>query len=405
MTAQKVKRTLQFFPNVTLEASFDRIKADLVIIGGGPAGVYLADAVHERKGDGFKVIVLEQGADLYGSARAGIKQFRTLQGEPAIADLVALTDRYYQQLGEEVDRDRESFIKRFPYLFTAQTPKQLAQVAVDLGKTQHAGYGADARILDQEQVRKIYPFVDRKTAGAILYPDAGKFDFPRAIEHIVKRAKNTTFALSTTAEEVIIKRDKIVGVQTNRGYIKTSRVILAPGAFALGAEDKYLRGRDILKGGNRTTDTVTITSDHGMTKKVPLIGVIKRQSFVAPIKGLNIRKDPGNPNQETVVYPIHPDGSYVRIEVNGEGNGIGTYGWAHSEDQQVLEPEILPRAIELNFPGYVYESLGEVISAYGDSQRPGFLATKPSVRSAGYYTQAPDDKMIHQSLACILCLH
>lgn len=380
------------------QSLFHRTKADMVIIGGGPAGVYLADVVHQRQGDKFKVIVLEQGDNLQGSARAGLKQFRTLQGEPAIADLVAPTERWYQQLGQEVDGNSESFIKRFPYLFTAQTPKELATIAVDLGKAQHAGYGADAKILDADEVKERYPFVDGEIAGAVYYPDAGKFDFPRAIGHITERAKNTTFALNTTAGEVVIKRGKVVGVHTDRGYIKTSRVVLAPGAFALGAEDRYVGGRDVLKGGNRTTDTVTLTNENGSTETVPLISVIKRQSFVAPIEGLNIRQAGTEPGKETAVYPIHPDGSYVRIEVDENGKGIGTYGWAHPDDLQVIgTPEVLPRATEQNFPGNVYASLGEIISGYGTTDNPGPLATTPEVRNAGYYTQTPDDIPIADS--------
>ncbi len=361
----------------------------MVIIGGGPGGIYLTEAVHNRKGDDFKVILLEQRDSFGGSSDAGLKQFRTMQGEPVFADLVQRTVDWYKKLGKELGEGENSYIQYFPYLFLAQDPKKLAEIAVDLGKAQHAGYGDDAEIWNQNEIREHYPFVDRKLLGAIHYPDAGKLDFPRAIGEITKRAKNTTYALGTAAGDVVVKRGRVVGVQTDKGFIKTKRVVLAPGAFFLNIEQNQLRGRDVLKGGRRTTGTVMVKRKREAPKEMPVLSVTKRQSFTAPLEGL-----PAN----LQVYVIGPDGAYVRMIVGENGKGEGTYGWANPADPHITEPEVRPQATEAPFPPSVYASLGEgAMSAYGDKEHPGRLAVKPTERKAGYYTEVPDDLPIVDS--------
>jgi len=336
--------------------------ADVVIVGGGPAGVYLAGEMQKRFGAGSQgnIVLLEQKNELSGSSGASLQQFRTLQGDPILSGLIKRTVNWYErELGENV-------IDRFPYLFLARDEHQLGQYAADLQNVQQHGYGANAEMLKADELRTRYPFVDGELAGALLYPEAGRLDFDRAMSHIVGSSPNVTFALGTAMGEVDVKKGRVVGVKTDTGYIATERVVLCPGPFILRAPEQIVSGELLPQG--------------DITK---LVQVQKRQSFTAAVNGLPI---------DTSVYVISPEGAYVRLQALS-GRGEGTYGYADPEDPFLGPHEIdpMPKANDIFFPAQVYSLLGQSISAYGDDDRSGRLAVEPIHRRAGYYVDTLDD--------------
>lgn len=347
--------------------------ADVVIVGGGPAGVYLAGVLQERIGKKDSVVLLEQKPDLGGVSAASLQQFRTLQGDPALARLVNSTVDWYRNLSEELypGRGKEGgLIDPFPYLFLARTDAELEQHAQNLAKVQSGGFGYDAELLGPDALRERYPFIDGELAGALLYPDAGRLDFDAAMQHIIRRSPNVTFALETAMGQVDVKKGKVVGVHTSQGYISTDKVVLAPGPFLLRAADQIVGG-ELLPDGDINR----------------IVHVQKRQRFTAGVNGLPA---------DTKVYVISPEGAYVRLATDKSGSGEGLYGYADDTDPHLRPDQIVtnPVANEEEFPATVYSLLGDVMSGYGDADHSGPLARMPNSRSAGYYVDTEDEHPI-----------
>jgi glycine/D-amino acid oxidase-like deaminating enzyme len=349
--------------------------ADLVIVGGGAAGIYLTEAIQPYIGGSFRTILLEQKELLGGSYEASLQQFRTFQGVEALSQTIARTVSWYEALSQELFAGTHSLISFFPYLFLAKDAAQIAGLIATLKLTQEWGFGANAELVTCEEIRRRYPFIDGEIAGGLIYPHAGRLDFDHAMVEIIKRAsKNTLFARGTRLLQVIVERGKVVGVKTSRGdVIQTERVVMATGPFFLKILDQL---QDNPLGGRRVND---------------FFYVQLRESFGAEIRGLSV---------QVTVFIIAPDDVYVRISTGSDGNGEGIYGYASPYDPLITDPELYPRANDFEFPAEVYYRLSEVMSMYEDEPRSPSAPMnrrRPLFCKAGYYATTKDELPIVSS--------
>jgi len=350
--------------NVRYRPDLNNYKADVVIVGGGPAGMHLTHELRKRFGNGFRTLLLEQAEVLGGSGPASMQQLRTFQSNRAMVEMIVTTEQWYKQVSNET---KTKLISPLPYLFVAADEQQLDQYNTTLEGVQKWGQGENGTIWTPEEVRRYFPFVNKDVAGALYYPGAYQLDFSAAINYITKDTPNATFALGTPMANVKIENGRVTGVDTPQGFVATEKVVLATGPFAIKTGDKIV-------GGN--LDEAAKLSE--------LIEVRKRQRFSAVVKEFP---------SHTKVFVISPEGQYVRLHTEKNGNGYGDYGYAASDDPTVSDPLINPKADEIEFPTVVYAGLGKAISAYGDEERTGPLAIKPlpGSRVAGYYAETPDD--------------
>ncbi len=350
--------------NIRYKPDLSQHRADVVVVGGGPAGIHLTHELHRRFGSNFHTLLLEQADALGGSGPASMQQLRTFQSNRTMVNMIARAKDWYTKIGHETN---SQLINPLPYLFIAADGSQIDKYAATLKKIKEWGHGIGGKILSPEELRLNFPFIDKELAGALYYPEAFQIDFQAAINYITKTARNATFALGTTMANVRIKDGRVIGVDTSQGFVATEKVVLASGPFAINMGDKIV-GSNLENGGNLSG----------------LIEVRKRQRFSALVNGLP---------PHTKVFVIGPGGHYVRLHTGADGTGSGDYGYAAPDDPLVIEPEISPRATEIEFPAIVYDGLGVAMSAYGDGEIAGPLAKRPisGSRMAGYYADSPDD--------------
>lgn len=361
MSAERVGNVMYRPENLTCKTF------DVVIVGGGPASLYTTEAIRELDPT-VQMLVVEQNDTLGGSASyASLQQFRYYQGEKVVANSVAETVEWYKKLSEKLRADGESntsLIDNYPYLFLAGNQKQLTTFARRLKENVSWGFGKEAQILSPEEMLKQFPFITGELAGALLYPQAGRLDFDRAIAEITKTSPNATFALGTQATRVLVDKDKVTGIETNMGTVKTKRVVLAEGPFMLQARDQ-IHGH--------------LTHKNGLV--VPIFSVYQRETFATSVKNLP---------PHTNVFIISPSDAYVHLRV-GEDRGEGLYGYSNPEQGETTRPQQNPPANDEIFPALVYAKLGEAMPhLYGNDNHSGPLATTPKTRRAGYYVQTRD---------------
>jgi len=322
--------------------------ADVVIVGGGPAGMHLTQELHRRLGSRAQLLLIEQAYILGGSGNASMQQLRTFQSNEAMVRMIAGTREWYDQVGHETNT---KLLTPLPYLFIAADDAQLSRYTTTLEKVKKWGYGQDGETLTPEELHQRFPFVDRDVAGALYFPEAYQLNFSAALDYITKTSPRADFVLGTAMTNVRIQSGRVTGVEIDQGLVVTNKVVLSTGPFAIKTENKIIGGR----------------LDEG-AKLEQLIEVRKRQRFSAAVKGLP---------PHTRIFVISPDGHYVRLQTDADGTGSGDYGYANPDDPLVEESVINPGATEREFPAIVYYGLSQVMSGYGDEEKAGPLAIRP----------------------------
>lgn len=340
----------------------------VAIVGGGPAAIHLVEALRPRLGVKETIAVFEQRPRLGGGSDSSLQQFRTLQGTESLARMVINSLEWYESISK---------VTRFPYIWIAKDIEQLQKFAALSTRVKRWGIGKNAHILNAEEVRREFAFIDGELSGALVYPEAGRFDFEAAVDFITRRATKAKFFLRTKVGTILIERGKAIGLEVIFGnqkkLVTVEKVVLAPGPFLL-ETDRWLVGGSLLE-------------DDRIER---IIEVKERQSFSAFLQGLL-------PN--FMGFFIAPGGEYVSISTDSSGNGSGYYGYADPEEPDVDQPELEPSADDIWFPALVYEGLARVISRYKVGRRAGessesekpTLAVRPISRKAGYYVATPDN--------------
>ena len=352
-------------PENVLRQELRKYSADVVIVGGGPAGMHLTHELHKRLGSGAQLLLIEQANVFGGSGNTSMQQSRTFQSNEAMVSMIAATREWYDQVGHET---KTKLLTQLPYLFIASDDARLSRYTQTLERVKEWGHGQGGETLTPEELRRRFPFIDREVvAGALYFPGAHQLNFSAALNYITKTSPRADFVLGTAMTNVRIQGGRVTGVDTSQGFVATRKVVLATGAFAIKTKSHIDGGTveegDILPG---------------------LIEVRKRQRFSAVVSGLP---------PETSVFVIGPGGEYVRLHTDPDGTGAGDYGYADPEDGLVSEPVIDPSASEVEFPVRVYSGLGQTMSKYGNDEVSGPLAIKPisGSRLAGYYTETKDN--------------
>ncbi len=205
-------------------------KYDLIIIGGGIAGLATAFNLAEKKFG--KILILEKelfvGAGATAKCAGGIRaqfsskvnielsmksievfeNFEAITGEPALYDQVGYTFLLTDPKTVE------------PYLKAAELQKSL---------------GLDIRILDAEELKELAPPVRTDDViKATFCPRDGLGDPHEFLQGYFRacRRMGVDVLIETEATGIILSDGKITGVQTSKGLFEAPLVVNAAGPFA-----------------------------------------------------------------------------------------------------------------------------------------------------------------------------
>ncbi|MFQ3646681.1 MAG: FAD-binding oxidoreductase [Anaerolineae bacterium] len=208
--------------------------ADVVIIGGGPAGAAALWALHELD-PALKVVLIERADQLAsGSSTASLENFRTCWPTACIAHQCAESIHVYLHADEFIGEGAKQAIqpKVRGYLFCGFNSTQAEQLRADVEHLHTAGL-IHIEYHETPALHERFPWLDRSVIAAKYDPQAGWLDSYGLVSAYAKAAEHALVLLGVEGVTICHSGGRIVGVQWARGQIQTERVILANGAGAV----------------------------------------------------------------------------------------------------------------------------------------------------------------------------
>lgn len=205
--------------------------AEIVIIGGGITGTAIAYNLAKK---GVKDIVLvEKGFLASGSTGRCGAGVRSQWGTKMNCLLARESVRFYENINEELGYEKDCEFKQGGYLLLASTEKEVDQFKKNI-ELQNS-LDIPSKLITTEEAKEIVPYLntDGILAAAFCQKDghANPFHVVQAFANAAKRlgVEINTF---TEVKGIRINNGKIAGVETNKGYISTGKIVNAAGAYA-----------------------------------------------------------------------------------------------------------------------------------------------------------------------------
>lgn len=207
-----------------------RAEADLVIIGGGILG--LATAYHLAKTYGMRRITVVEKGYLCGGASGrnggGIRaQFSSEENIRLMQESIQLCRDFSAEMGINI------WFRQGGYLFLATTAP--AQLALETSTQLQRRCGLRTELLAPAQAQRIVPELSMQDVRLCSYnPDDGVvFPWPFVWGYAQRAASlGVDIATFTKVTGFETHNGRVSEVQTDRGAIRTDRVLLAAGAWS-----------------------------------------------------------------------------------------------------------------------------------------------------------------------------
>jgi glycine/D-amino acid oxidase-like deaminating enzyme len=201
--------------------------ADVVVIGGGIAG---ASAALELAKDGMRVVLIEKS--LIASEQSGRNWgFVRQQGrDPDELPLAMMSNKIWSTLQQDLGADVGW--KQGGNLALATDAKKVDAYRGWIEMA--AGMGLTSKLLTMDQVRDLLPNVVGDWSVALYTESDAHADPAKATSAIARAAQKAGATLVTNCKVLEIESSggAIRGVRTNRGSVRTPRVILAAGIWS-----------------------------------------------------------------------------------------------------------------------------------------------------------------------------
>ncbi|MFQ5795914.1 MAG: FAD-dependent oxidoreductase [Candidatus Bipolaricaulia bacterium] len=200
---------------------------DVVIIGGGVHG--LACAYYLAKDHGVTdVAVLEKGYIGSGGSGRNTAIIRSNYLTPEGARFYDESVKLYEDLSQELD---------FNLMFSQRGHLTLAHSDASLRIMRQRTEtnqicGIDSRMLTPKEIKEIVPHLDTSDRprypilGALYHPPGGIIRHDAVVWGYARGADRhgVDILQQTTCEDILVEGGRVVGVNTNRGLIKTNKV-------------------------------------------------------------------------------------------------------------------------------------------------------------------------------------
>ena len=205
--------------------------ADVVILGGGPAGTAAAWALH-RADPTLRVVLLEQSDRLgAGSSTASLEAFRScwpcipmMRQMQRSLEVFHYADDY---LGEGAAQ--AIALKQQGYLFCAFAPQQVDAFRRDVARLHTIGL-THIELLEGDNLRARFGWLGDRVIAAKFDPIAGWLDSNALIHRYTAQAQSARIVLGVEDVQLCIEGGRVTGVSTPHGTIASPRVVIAAGA-------------------------------------------------------------------------------------------------------------------------------------------------------------------------------
>lgn len=368
--------------------------ADVVIIGGGPAGTAALWALNKME-PRLRVVLLEQHDRLgAGSSSASLENFRSAWPTPCLARQMARSIQVFLNADETIgDGAAQSIhVQQHGYLFCAFNQTQAAAMQADVGHLHTLGL-THIEYLDAGEVAYRFGWVGPHVIAAKYDPLAGWLDSNGLIHAYARSSPNATIIYDVAGVQLCTSNSRVVGVNTSKGTVATTRVIIAAGANArqigrtAGVElPVMLRPRQSFTTGWRHTPFPPHSPMLIGAAPFPHVrpeagsGAIFGWEYTWHNKGLADQHG-SNPNHDAIIEPVYPleplkDPRFPSLTLallarqfghaDGEGFADGRYlrGLSHNIGYYVSRNEIAAYTIDADGSRHGYESERAIIDAH-----------------------------------------
>lgn len=206
-------------------------KAAVVIIGGGVSGC--AIAYNLAKMGETDVVVIEKkylAAGATGRCGAGVRQ---QWGTKMNCLLSRDSMRIFENMNEILETRRDIELKQGGYLLLAYSEKEMDQFKKNIALQN--SLEIPSRLITPEEAKEIVPYLntEKLLGGAFCHTDghANPFLVTQAYADAARRLGVEIYT-NTEVTGIKVEGDKIIGVETNRGYIETNVVVNAAGGYS-----------------------------------------------------------------------------------------------------------------------------------------------------------------------------
>ena len=205
--------------------------ADVVIIGGGPAGTAAAWAI-ERAAPGTRIVIVEQSSQLgAGSSLASLENYRTCWAASCLHRLMLRSIDVFHHADAYFGSDVKLGLKEQGYLFIAFTEAQAAKLKEDVEHLHRCGL-THTEYLNADDIAHRYPWLGTRVIAAKYDPIAGWMDSNALIYALANATRSTTILLETKDARIRTANNRVIGVSTANGDIDAPNVVIAAGANA-----------------------------------------------------------------------------------------------------------------------------------------------------------------------------
>ena len=205
--------------------------ADVVIIGGGISGCSIAYNLAVK---GVKnIVVLEKGYLASGSTGRCGAGIRMQWGTKRNCELAKMSVDFFENANEILEYERDIEFNQGGYLIVAGTEKEDIQFRKNV-ELQNS-LGIPSVYLTPKEAKEIIPHMDEtKIIGATFCSKDGHLNPFYTTEAYANAARRKGVEIQTFTKATGIKTEKgkIVGVETDKGFISTSIVVNAAGGYA-----------------------------------------------------------------------------------------------------------------------------------------------------------------------------
>jgi 4-methylaminobutanoate oxidase (formaldehyde-forming) len=201
----------------------------VVVIGGGVAGCSVA--YHLAKFGWKDTILLERDQLTSGTTwhAAG------LVGQLGATATITKLRKYSLNLYKELEKKTElsTGLKQNGAITVASTKERLQELLRQATSAQL--FDVNVEVLDKQKIKNLYPVInDQDILGGVYMPEDGQAD-PVGVTNVLAKAarmEGVQIFEKTPVTKILVKNNRIIGVETSEGKIECEYVVLATGMWS-----------------------------------------------------------------------------------------------------------------------------------------------------------------------------
>ena len=203
-------------------------RAQVVVVGGGIAGCSIA--YHLAKRDVTDVVILEQNQLTWGTTWQAAGLVTQLKASHSLTRLATFTTRLIASLEEETGQ--ATGYRKTGSILVASDSERWEEIMRGLSMARTVG--VEMHEISLGEAKEMWPLLNTDDLiGAAYIPDDGQTSPVDTTMALAKGARDqgVTIVEGVAVTAIRTKGERVVGVETEQGYIEAETVVLAGGIW------------------------------------------------------------------------------------------------------------------------------------------------------------------------------